>query len=79
MERGLKMLLHSIIICFILYLFLVFILGQNPILAESRSILIAALILIYMIIFGHKLPSSTSINKTLFTPLHIVKFILFCI
>jgi len=58
------MLLHSVIIGIFLYLFMVFLLGQNPNVAENRSILLAALILAYMILFGHGLP--TSINKNLF-------------
>jgi hypothetical protein len=43
---------------------MIFILGQKQIVAENRSILLAALILVYMILFGHGLP--TSINKNLF-------------
>ena len=58
------MLLHSLIIGILLYLFMIFILGQKQIVAETRSILLAALVLIYMILFGHGLP--TSINKQLF-------------
>jgi hypothetical protein len=42
---------------------MVFILGQSPIVAENRSILIAAVVLIYMILFGHGLPKS--INKNI--------------
>jgi len=57
------MLLHSIIIGILLYFFMTFILKQNPVVAENRSILIAAFILIYMILFGHGLPMS--INKNL--------------
>lgn len=64
MERGLMMLLHSAIIGVILYLIMVFLLKQKPIVAENRSLLIAALVLIYMIVFGHGLP--TSINRNLF-------------
>jgi ACR3 family arsenite efflux pump ArsB len=64
MENGLMMLVHSVIIGILLYLFMIFILGQKQIVAENRSILLAALILVYMILFGHKLP--TSINKNLF-------------
>jgi hypothetical protein len=64
MEKGRMMLLHSVIIGIFLYLFMVFLLGQNPNVAENRSILLAALILVYMILFGHGLP--TSINKNLF-------------
>ena len=58
------MLLHSIIIGMLLYIFMIFVLGQKQIVAENRSILLAALILVYMILFGHQLP--TSINKNLF-------------
>uniref|UniRef100_A0A6C0JWQ7 Uncharacterized protein n=1 Tax=viral metagenome TaxID=1070528 RepID=A0A6C0JWQ7_9ZZZZ len=64
MENGRMMVLHSAIIGILLYLFMIFILGQNQIVAENRSILLAALILMYMILFGHGLP--TSINKNLF-------------
>jgi len=58
------MLLHSLIIGILLYLFMFFILGQKQIVSENRSILLAALILVYMILFGHGLP--VSINKDLF-------------
>ena len=64
MENGRMMFLHSLIIALVLYVFMTFILGQKPIIAENRSILLAALILVYMILFGHGLP--TSINKNLF-------------
>ena len=63
MERGLTMVLHSVIIGILLYLIMIFILGQKQQLAENRSIVLAALILVYMIVFGHGLP--TSINKKL--------------
>ena len=64
MEPGRMMLLHAIIIGILLYLFMFFILGQTQVVAENRSLLLAALVLIYMILFGHGLP--TSINKHLF-------------
>jgi hypothetical protein len=61
MERGLIMLLHSLLIGIIIYCIMVFGLGQQTIIAENRSILIASCILIYMILFGHGFP--TQINK----------------
>jgi TRAP-type C4-dicarboxylate transport system permease small subunit len=64
MENGISMLIHSIIIGVILYFFMRYILGQNKVLAENRSILLASLILIYMILFGHGLPYK--INKNIF-------------
>jgi hypothetical protein len=57
MERGIIMLLHSIIIGLILYIIMVFAFQQNDKVAENRSILIAAVVLIYMIVFGHGLPN----------------------
>jgi ACR3 family arsenite efflux pump ArsB len=56
MERGLLMLLHSVIIGLILYIIMLFGLKQSSVVAENRSILIAAVALIYMILFGHGLP-----------------------
>jgi hypothetical protein len=56
MERGLIMLLHSVIIGLILYILMVFVFKQNETVAENRSILISALIVIYMILFGHGIP-----------------------
>ena len=64
MESGRTMLMHSIVIGILLYLVMFFMLGQKQVVAENRSILLASLILIYMIVFGNGLP--TSINKNLF-------------
>ena len=57
------MVLHSVIIGVLLYLIMFYLLKQNQSVAENRSIVIAAIILIYMIVFGHGMP--TSINKNL--------------
>ena len=64
MENGKMMLLHSLLIGIFLYVFMVFAMGQKTVVAENRSILLAAVILVYMILFGHGLP--TTINKNLF-------------
>jgi hypothetical protein len=61
MESGLTMVLHSVIIGVILYVFMIFGLGQQKMVAENRSILIASCVLIYMILFGHGLP--VKLNK----------------
>ena len=63
MERSLVMFFHAIVIAIVLYIFMTFILKQRPAVAESRSILIGAFALIYMILFGHGLP--TTINKNI--------------
>jgi uncharacterized membrane-anchored protein len=62
-ERGLMMVLHSVVIGVVLYMLMVFVFNQNPKMAEYRTILVAAVLLIYMILFGHGLP--TRLNKDL--------------
>ena len=57
------MVLHSLVIGVVLYMLMVFVFNQNSRIAENRSILIASAILIYMLLFGHGLP--TKINKDL--------------
>jgi len=55
------MLLHSVVIGFVLYFVMIVVLGQQHNVAENRSILIASCVLIYMILFGHGLP--TAMNR----------------
>jgi hypothetical protein len=50
------MLFHSLLIGVVLYFIMTFILKQQCSVAENRSILLAAVALIYMILFGHGLP-----------------------
>ena len=57
MERGLTMVFHSIVIGIILYLIMLYGLGQGAAVAENRSILAAAGVLVYMVLFGHGLPN----------------------
>ena len=64
MESGFTMLIHSVIIGVILYVIMVYVLKQRRIVAENRSIVLAAVVLIYMIMFGHGMP--TKVNKDLF-------------
>ena len=54
------MILHAVLIGVAVYFF---VLKQKQVVAENRSILLAALVLVYMILFGHGLP--TSINQNL--------------
>ena len=62
MERGLMMLLHALMIGIILYLVMVFGLGQPQEVAEDRSVLLGAVVLVYMILFGHGLPDTVDKN-----------------
>jgi hypothetical protein len=63
MESGSTMLFHSVVIGIISYVIMMCVLKQNIKVAEDRSILIAAAVLIYMILFGHGLPGP--INKNI--------------
>ena len=64
MEKGRMMIVHSVIIGILSYIFMIYILGQPQRVAENRSILLGSFVLMYMILFGHRLP--TSINPNLF-------------
>ena len=61
MDTALSHLFHSVIITVILYIIMKFFLKQSETMSLNRSILIGALVLIYMILFGHRLP--THMNK----------------
>ena len=61
MEGVLNHLFHAFIITIILYIIMKFVLRQSQNMALNRSILIGAIALIYMILFGHGLP--THINR----------------
>jgi hypothetical protein len=56
MEKGRMMLLHSVIIGVMLYIFMMYALGETALVAENRSILLGGVVLIYMMLFGHGLP-----------------------
>lgn len=64
MERGIVMVIHSVIVGVLLYIIMIYALGQRHIVAENRSILLAACVLIYMVMFGHGLPKK--MNPDLF-------------
>jgi hypothetical protein len=55
------MVLHSVLIGILSFGVMVYGLGQQNFVAERRSILIASIVLVYMLLFGHGLP--TKINK----------------
>ena len=61
MDTALSHLFHAAIIAIILYVIMKFILKQSETMSLNRSILIGALALIYMILFGHGMP--THLNK----------------
>ena len=64
MESGFTMFIHSAIITIVLYIIMRYILKQSDSKAQDRSILLGAIVLIYMILFGHGLP--THINGNIF-------------
>ena len=62
-ERGIIMGLHGILIAIMLYFIMIYFLKQRPAVAENRSVLIGALVAMYMVLFGHGLPGP--INKNI--------------
>jgi hypothetical protein len=64
MNSSFNHLLHSAILGVLLYFVMVFILKQNYSVAQDRSMLIAGLAFVYMMLFGHSLPKS--VNRNIF-------------
>lgn len=63
-EGPFMMFFHSVIIYFVLVLFMKFALKQPTMVAVNRSMLLSAVALAYMILFGHNLP--VKLNPGLF-------------
>jgi len=61
-ERGAVMLAHSAMIGIAIYMMMRYVFNQPAFVAEDRSIVIAAFILIYMVMFGHGLPGQMNKN-----------------
>jgi hypothetical protein len=62
MESGLTMLVHSVIIGIVLYFIMTMVFKQRAIVAQNRSLVLAAITLIYMIAFGHGMPGRVNPN-----------------
>jgi len=56
-ERGLAMLTHSAIIAIVAYVAMVYAMKQPAMIAENRSLLVGSVALVYMLLFGHGLPT----------------------
>ena len=63
MERGLVHVGHSALIGVVAYVIMLHGLKQSPSMAETRSVLVAAVALAYMVVFGHKAPTMSSLNR----------------
>lgn len=61
MEKVFSHIFHAFIITVVLYLIMFFLLKQSKTMALNRSVLIGSLAIVYMILFGHNLP--TQIKK----------------
>tara|TARA_B110000027_G_C16009024_1_gene251087 strand:- start:312 stop:488 length:177 start_codon:yes stop_codon:yes gene_type:complete len=55
-EAPHMMVIHGALAGIVAYIAMVYILKQPSSVAEYRSVLLAAISIIYMVIFGHKLP-----------------------
>ena len=56
MNNNLEHVLHALILGVVLYLGMVYLLKQSKEKACSRSVLLAGIALVYMIMFGHDFP-----------------------
>ena len=63
-ESGLTMVLHAVVIGIIAFIALVYGLKHPKDKSIDKSILVASIVLAYIVMFGHKLPSR-NINQNL--------------
>lgn len=63
MERGLVMVVHGVILALVAYAVMVYGLKQGAVMAENRSVLLGALAVAYMVVFGHDLPNMSVLRK----------------
>lgn len=66
-ERGAIMLAHSAMIGAVIYMIMRYVFNQSALVAEDRSIVIAAFVLIYMVMFGHGMPNQMNRNLSFFS------------
>lgn len=66
MEKGLEMVLHAAIVGIVAYVIMLNVLKQPQPMAEDRSILVGAVVLVYMLVFGHNMPSKDVLNQNIF-------------
>lgn len=62
MERGLVYCMHAVAIAVVAYALMIYLLKQEPMMAEDRSVLLGAVVLIYMVMFGHNMPGVVNAN-----------------
>jgi hypothetical protein len=62
MENSLVHFSHAVIIGVVLYVVMIYGLKQTQEVAQDRSVLISALMLAYMVLYGHGYPSEVNKN-----------------
>ena len=64
MESGTTMLFHAILLMLLSYVLMRYVLGQRSAVAEDRSVLLGGVVLVYMVLFGHRMPGR--VNPSIF-------------
>ena len=62
MNSGITMFIYALILTIILYIIMKYMLNQSNPVAQDRSILIGAIVLIYLILFGYSMPNKINSN-----------------
>jgi hypothetical protein len=63
MERGLVMVVHGVALALLAYVLMVHALNQSPGVAETRSVLLGAVAVAYMVVFGHGAPTMSALTR----------------
>jgi hypothetical protein len=63
MERGLVMVVHGVALALLAYVLMVYALKQSVTMAENRSVLLGAVAVAYMVVFGHGVPTMSALKR----------------
>lgn len=63
-ETPTTMVIHGLVVGLVAYLVMVYLLSQPTVVAETRAVALALAVALYMVVFGHGMPSS--VNPLLF-------------
>ena len=63
MERGLVMVVHGVALALVAYVLMVYARKQSPAMAENRAVLVGAVAVAYMVVFGHTAPSMSALKS----------------
>lgn len=66
-ESSLQMVVHTLLISIVFYILMFYVMKQDQNKAIDRSLLLGGIVHIYMILYGHKMPSLGNLNPNIYS------------